>query len=250
MLAYVRERTIFLKEKSTPLLPSDASITYDTARDGKGPNVDARRNIMTKSVVIGILAFGGVLAAVSPALATEVTYTTTGSFSVSGTDVFDGSSHAGKTATVTYNSYSGDDVLPSTDALGTFTVSAPPGTHITGGGTFLLTLDQTIVGGASGTGSFAAAGFSGTLQANGSGGLNLTFAQTSLTIDKVTYTLQNLGGPGNNVITFGKGGVTLVANITSPVPEPTFFGLTGLGLLGLGFVAIRQRKQRETETTP
>ncbi len=204
---------------------------------------------MTKSVIIGILAFGGMLSVVSPALATEVTYDTTGTFSVSGTNTFQGTENNSKVAQVTFNTYSGDDLLPSTDSLGMFTVSAPAGTKIVGGGTFLLTIDQTIVSGPSDSGSFGAAGVSGTLSANGNGALNLTFAQTSVTIDQVTYTLQNLGGPGGNVITFGKGGVILVANITSPVPEPTFFGLTGVGLLGLAFVAARRYKQRGTEAT-
>jgi hypothetical protein len=212
---------------------------------------------MAKSVVIAALAFGGLLSVVSPALAEEVLYTTSGVFSVGGTNVFTGSTNnKGKTATVTYNAYSGDDIpsieggppaLATVDSLGAFTVFAPPGTVTTGSGTFLLTIDQSIVDGPSGSSDFGNSVFSGKIKTTGgpTGSLILSFAQTSITIDNVTYTLENLGQNGllDNQLAFGKGGGQIVATITSPVPEPAFFGLTGLGFFGLAFVAMRRYKK-------
>jgi hypothetical protein len=204
---------------------------------------------MNKSVVrVSILALGGMLAVALPALADEVVYTTTGVFSENGTNVFTGATNNNKTAFVTFNSYSGDDFLPAADSLGTLSVSAPAGTQIVGSGNFLLSIGQSVDGGATETGDLGNAGFSGTLKANGNGGLTLTFAQTQVTIGQITYTLEDLGGPGGNVLTFGKGGAIINASITTPLPEPSFFALTGIGFLGLAFVAVRRYKQNNAPT--
>jgi hypothetical protein len=132
-------------------------------------------------------------------------------------------------------------------------LTVPKGTKIVGSGSFLLTIDQTIVGGPSGTSSDSAA-LSGTISRvknATSGDLILTFAAPSITIDNVTYTLEDLGqnGLGPNQLAFGSGGANIEAAITSPAPEPTFFALTGLGFLGLAVVAARRYKQGVSTTT-
>jgi hypothetical protein len=212
---------------------------------------------MTKSVFLGsILTLGGLLAAVSPALALEVTYTTTGVFS-NNTNVFTGTGGA----TATFDAGIGDDIpsIPggpavdaTTDSLGTIFLNVPQGGSITGSGSFLLTIDQTIVGGPSGTSSDFGL-LSGTISKAKNatkGDLIVTFAEPSITIDNVTYTLEDLGqnGLGPNQLAFGSGGANIEAAITSPAPEPTFFALTGLGFLGLAAAARRYRQSANTTT--
>jgi hypothetical protein len=213
---------------------------------------------MTKSVFLGsILTLGGLLA-VSPAFALEVTYSTTGVFSQHGNNVLIGTGGA----TATFNAGTGDD-LPSipggpavdatTDSLGTMTLTVPTGGKIVGSGSFLLTIEQTIVGGPTGSSSDSAA-LSATisrLNKATTGDLIVTFAAPSITIDNVTYTLEDMGqnGLGANQLAFGSGGANIEAAITSPAPEPTFFALTGLGFLGLAVVAGRRYKQSATPTT-
>jgi hypothetical protein len=205
---------------------------------------------MNKSVFLGsMLALGGILAAASPALALEVTYTTTGVFSSSGTNVFTG---AGGTS-ATYVSYSGTDVpsLPggpaidaTVDQLGTINVAVPSGDTLTGTGNFVLTINQTIVGGPTGSSTVSAAltGQLTNIPGQKTGDLIFTFASPTITIDGVTYTLEDLGQNGllPTQLAIGKGGGEIEAAITSAAPEPTFFALTGLGFFGLAAIAARR----------
>jgi hypothetical protein len=224
---------------------------------------------MNKSVAFTAVMALGLLAAVSPASADVVDFTTAGTFSVSGTNTMTGTTKNGKTASVTFNpvtitssQYPQQDV-PSApggpaaeatvDTLGSFTVSLPAGTSIGANtpagvdGTFLLTLNQAIEGGASGTADYGTSALTGRLSKTGgpTGSLVITFAQTSVTIDGVTYTVEDLGqnGLASDQLAIGASGAAIEAAITSPAPEPSFLALTGVGFLGLLFVAVRRYKQ-------
>ena len=217
---------------------------------------------MTKSAVFsGVLALGGLLAVVSPALAEVVDFTTTGIFSTSGTNAITGTTFGGKTASVTFDpvtmtspQFPQQDVPPAVDTLGNFAVVLPPGTSVTGSGTFLLTVNQAIEGGPSGSSDYGASTVSGTLSrvpGAPTGSVIITFAQTSVVIDGVTYTLEDLGqnGLGPNQLAIGANGASIEAALTtSPTPEPTFFGLTAAGFFGLAFIAIRRHKQNSAKT--
>jgi hypothetical protein len=229
---------------------------------------------MMKSVVTAVMAFGGLSATVSPALADVVDFTTTGTFSVSGTNTIAGTTNKGKTASVTFNpvaitstqhpqqdvpSAAGGPADEATvDTLGNFTVSLPSGTSVGNNmpagadGTFLLTLNQKIEGGASGSADYGTSVMTGILSKTGgtTGSLTLTFAQSSVTIDGVTYTLVDLGqnGLGANQLAIGASGEPIEVAITSPLFEPTFFALTGVGFFGLAFVATRRYKHHHVTT--
>lgn len=188
---------------------------------------------------------GGLLMSVVPACASIVaTYTTTGVFSASGTATVTGTS-AG--TTLKFGSGSGNLVIPpvSTGTMGTFTTTVPKGQSITGSGTFTLTIDQTSP--SVGTGGFGSGAFTGKLSTNAiigshSGGLVITFAQTSITIGGVVYTLEGLGGANlaADQLGLGVGTTTLQADVTTP--EPTFYSLVGIGLAALAMAGMKFRR--------
>jgi len=198
---------------------------------------------VSKSVVrTSVLALGGLLAAVSPALATTVAYSTAGIFSTTGTNVLTGSGTS--SLTFTGNS-SGDTINPpssTTDLLGTFSVNVGTGS-ITGSGKFTLTLTQTLPN--SGTGTAVTTDISGTLARDplGNGNIDLTFSTpTSFTVGGITYSLNDL--QSGDVLVLGATSTQLEATISgSPVPEPSFYALTGVGFVGLLGMAVRRKQQ-------
>jgi len=183
---------------------------------------------------IGV-ALGTFLLVGATASATTVKYSTTGTFSDTGTNVTSG---GGVTLTFNQVNNSGDDTPPTTDLLGSFSVSDPNGSVYTmpAGETFTLDISQTLP--SSGNGSFGDSTITGTIAnytgpGNGkTGDYILTFDQTSVSINGVNYTLEDLGqnGLASNQLDIGTSKTTVEAAITA-APEPASFALFGFGLL-------------------
>ena len=103
------------------------------------------------------------------------------------------------------------------------------------GETFTLVINQSLPG--SGDGSFGDSTITGTVSnptgaGNGkTGDYILTFDQTSVTIDGINYTLEDLGqnGLASNQLDIGTSRTTIEAAITG-VPEPASLALIGGGL--------------------
>jgi len=180
---------------------------------------------MSRFGMLTALAFL-VLALAAPASADLVTYSTTGTFSASGTNVV---TSGGNSITFTGVANVVVSPPPTVGPFGTFTTVNP--TAFTPGGTFQLDISQTTpgVGAGSSTGSLT-----GTVGPGPTGFLTLDFTgNNSVVIASVTYTLQNqyLIGP-NSVNTFNM----LISN----VPEPSFYALTASLFLGLVFFAWKR----------
>jgi hypothetical protein len=193
-----------------------------------------------------------------PAFAESVDFTTTGEFfcgSVAGACTATNSATPGGSSLViitnngttniavagdTYNNFIVGD--PATDDLNIaqFSSTATKGAAVnTGGAEFELLITQTGPGGTQ-TGEFIGT-FSGTVgNKSQTNGASVNFANTTLTLGNVVYSLDapsfSIGNPGI--------GTTGANQITATVtPEPTFMLLTGLGFAAAGFVAYRRRKQ-------
>lgn len=166
------------------------------------------------------------IAAVRPASAAVVDYSTTGVFSSSSSDT----STSGAD-TVTYSSVtSTGNLTPTIISLGEFKLTGAETDTFTDN--FTLTVSQIAPG--SGTGGFAAT-LSGSLSVSAgseSSSVTATFSTTNLTIDGVKYTL--LSNPIFVPDPLSNGGrVTVEAEITtSAVPVPAAIW-SGMGLLGL-----------------
>jgi len=209
---------------------------------------------IVKSISARSLAFAlsSILLAGVPALATTVKYSTTGTFSDLGTST-DSYAVSGGDVTLKFVAVnnSGDDTPPTLDKLGTFSVSDPNGAGMTmpSDETFTLVITQTLP--SAGDGSFGASTITGTI-ANAKGAGNgktgdyiLTFDQTSVDINGITYTLQDLGGEGlaSNQLDIGTSTTTVEAAI-SDAPEPASAVLIGGGIALLGIARRRQSAKR------
>jgi hypothetical protein len=180
---------------------------------------------------------------VTPALAESVTYSTTGGFSANG-----GASSAtfgagANTLTLSFSGIVGStvDASPITNGSAGFIIASITGTGGTAAGSFTLTIDQTAP--SVGSGGLSGA-LSGKITSNSSNG-TLDFTSTTLTLGDVEYTLQQPPG-GYELVPpstlNGETSIQLQINATA-VPEPAFFGLTGLGFLGLAGITFRRYRQ-------
>jgi len=197
--------------------------------------------------------------AVVPANATDVTYSTTGTFNC-GTAV--GCTLPGGVLTIASTTpYANTSTLTyigqpsgSLTGLGTLTgdvgsivehsLEGPPDYEVFNGSTFTLTITQTVPGpttSGSNTGKITG------ILAVSAEDIKITFANDGVVdVGGTTYTL---GPTSNGVVSIPYSSIPIQATVfnsytgnSTPTPEPGFLVLTGVGFLGLAGMALRRRR--------